>query len=76
MIFVMPILTTIALDMLALPARSVPGPTAFALVCLAAEFLALVGGAYEHFVLGLYRPGPRNNPIHYGSLAAMAGAWH
>src|SRR5690606_6643640 len=72
-VFVLPMLTTIALGMLARPARFVPGPTAFALLCLLAGFLALIGGVYEHFALRIYRPGLGNNPIHYGSLAAMAG---
>jgi O-antigen ligase len=26
-----------------------------------------------HFVLGIYRPGLGNNPIHFASLSAMSG---
>ena len=72
-LLILPMLSTIALGMLARPARWVPGPSAFAVICLVASLIALLGGAYEYFVLGIYRPGLGNNPIHYGSLAAMAG---
>ncbi len=72
-VFILPMLTTIALGALARPARWVPGPTLFAALCLFAAAIALAGGAYEHFVLGLYRPGMGNNPIHYATLAAIAG---
>ncbi|KKB08889.1 hypothetical protein VE26_02230 [Devosia chinhatensis] len=72
-VLILPMLTTIALGLLARPAGRVPRPTTFAFICLAGSFIALVGGAYEHFVLGLYRPGLGNNPIHYSTLAAMSG---
>ncbi len=72
-ILLLPMLTTIALGLLARPARFVPGPAIFASLCLMASFTAFGGGAYEHFVLGIYRPGLGNNPIHYASLATMAG---
>jgi O-antigen ligase len=72
-VLILPMLTTIALGVLARPARWVPGPTIFASICLAGSLIALIGGAYEHFVLGVYRPGLGNNPIHYASLAAMSG---
>jgi O-antigen ligase len=72
-VLILPMLTTTALGVLARSARWVPGPTVFALICLAGSLFALIGGAYEHLVLGLYRPGLGNNPIHYASLAAMSG---
>ncbi|MBW4652576.1 MAG: O-antigen ligase family protein [Kaiparowitsia implicata GSE-PSE-MK54-09C] len=72
-VLILPMLTTIALGVLARPASWVPSPTVFALICLIGSLLALIGGAYEHFMLGLYRPGLGNNPIHYASLAAMSG---
>ena len=73
-VLILPMLTTIALGMLARPTRLVPSPAIFALTCLVASIVAFLGGAYEHYVLGVYRPGLGNNPIHYGSLAAMAGS--
>ncbi|KKC32968.1 O-antigen ligase family protein [Devosia psychrophila] len=72
-ILILPMLSAIALGLLARPAKWVPSPTVFAMICLLAVFIALVGGAHERFVLGVYRPGMGNNPIHYASLAAMAG---
>ena len=72
-VLLLPMLTSIAMAMLGRRARTVPGPLLFAALCLAASLLALAGGAYEHYVLGMYRPGLGNNPIHYGSLAALAG---
>ncbi|HTO29365.1 MAG TPA: hypothetical protein VL017_12300, partial [Devosia sp.] len=72
-VLILPMLTAIALGLLARPAHWVPSPTAFALICLVGSLLALVGGSYEHFVLGHYRPGLGNNPIHYASLATMSG---
>lgn len=72
-VLILPMLATIALGVLGRPARWVPSPTAFALICLFGSFLALVGGGYEHFVLGIYRPGLGNNPIHYATLAALSG---
>jgi O-antigen ligase len=72
-VLILPMLSTIALGLLARPASWVPSPTVVASICLGGALIALIGGAYEHFVLGLYRPGLGNNPIHYGSLAAMAG---
>lgn len=73
MVLLLPMLTTIALGLLAQPALYVPSPTIFAAICLAAASLALLGGGYEHLVLGIYRPGLGNNPIHYATLAAMSG---
>lgn len=70
----LPMLTAVALAMLARPAGWVPGPALFAGICLLASLIALLGGGYEHLVLGLYRPGLGNNPIHYASLAAMSGS--
>lgn len=72
-ILLLPMLAAIALGLLARPARWIPGAQAFALLCIVSSFMALAGGAYEHFVLGFYRPGLGNNPIHYASLAAMSG---
>lgn len=72
-VLVLPMLATIAMGLLAHSARWVPDVRTFALVCSAASAIALVGGAYQHFGLGIYRPGLGNNPIHYGSLAVMAG---
>jgi len=72
-VLLLPMLCSIALGLLARPARYVPGTTAFAAICLAAAALALAGGAFESFVLGALRPGLGNNPIHYASLAVMAG---
>lgn len=70
---ILPMLTTMALGALAQPARCVPSPTVFALICLVGSLVALVGGGYEHFLLRIYRPGMGNNPIHYASLAGMSG---
>lgn len=72
-ILIMPMLSTVALGLLAGPAKWVLGSSIFALICLTAATIALAGGVYEHFALGAYRPGLGNNPIHYGSLAALSG---
>lgn len=72
-VLILPMLCTVALGLLARPAERVPGPTAFAFICLLSSAMAFAGGAYEHFVLGSYRPGLGNNPIHFGSLAAISG---
>jgi O-antigen ligase len=72
-VVLLPMLSAIALGALARPAHTIPSPVLFASLCLLAVFIACVGGAYEHFVLGTYRPGLGNNPIHYASLAVMAG---
>lgn len=72
-LLILPTLAAIGLGALARPARLAPSPATFATICLAAAFIALAAGAYEHFLLGVYRPGLGNNPIHYGSLAALAG---
>lgn len=72
-LLLLPMIATIALGALARPAQWVPGPQVFAAICLIAAAVALLGGAYEHFVLGVNRPGLGNNPIHFASLAAMAG---
>lgn len=73
-VLILPMLTTIALGLLARPARWVPSPTVFALTCLFGSLIALVGGAYEHFMLGIDWPGLGNNPIHYGTLAVFSGS--
>ncbi|QQR35353.1 O-antigen ligase family protein [Devosia oryziradicis] len=72
-VLILPMLATVALGLLARPARWVPNPETFALICLAGALIALLGGGYEDVVLGRYRPGLGNNPIHYASLAAMSG---
>lgn len=72
-VLILPMLTAVALGALARPSKWVPSPSIFAAICLVGSLVALVGGAYEHFVVGLYRPGLGNNPIHYASLAAMSG---
>lgn len=72
-VLIMPMLTAVALGLLARPANWVLSPTAFALICVFGSLIACVGGAYEHFVLGIYRPGLGNNPIHYSTLASMSG---
>lgn len=72
-VLILPMLTAVALGALARPSKWVPSPTVFASVCLVGSLVALIGGAYEHFVLGIYRPGLGNNPIHYASLAAVSG---
>ena len=72
-VLILPMLTSIALGLLARRASGVPSPSVFALICLIGALMALIGGAYEHFALGVYRPGLGNNPIHYATLAAMSG---
>lgn len=72
-VLVLPMLATIALGLLARPAAWVLSPVVFAMICLVGSLIALVGGAYEHLMLGVYRPGLGNNPIHYATLAAMSG---
>lgn len=72
-VLLLPMLATVALGMLARPAISIPSAATFSIICLSAAGLALAGGIYEHFVLGSYRSGLGNNPIHYGTLATMAG---
>lgn len=73
-VFVLPMLCVPALGLLARPARWVPGFTLFAVICLVAAVVAFSGGVYERYVLGIYRPGMGNNPIHFASLAVMAGS--
>lgn len=72
-VMIMPMLTTIGLGLLARRASHVPSATMFATICLTAAAIALVGGTYEAYILGIDRPGLGNNPIHYGTLAAMSG---
>lgn len=72
-VLMLPMLSTIALGMAGRDVKYMPGPIVFASLCLAGVTIALVGALYEHLVLGIYRPGLGNNPIHYGSLAAMSG---
>ena len=72
-VLILPMFATIALGLLARPAGWIPGPTIFALTCLVASLVAFLGGVYEHYALGVHRSGLGNNPIHYGSLAAMVG---
>lgn len=72
-VLVLPMLTAIGLGMLGRRAKYVPEPVIFSIICLIAVVIAVIGGAYEAFVLQVGRVGLGNNPIHYGSLAAMVG---
>ena len=72
-ILLLPVLSAVAMGLLARRANWVPNPTVFASICLSASAIALLGGAYQQLVLGAYRPGLGNNPIHYSSLAVMSG---
>ena len=72
-IMLLPMLSAVALATLARPAGFVPDGTIFASICLFAAAIAAAGGIYEHYVLGVARPGLGNNAIHYASLAVMAG---
>ncbi|SEQ31928.1 O-Antigen ligase [Devosia sp. YR412] len=72
-LLILPVLSAIALGMLGRPAGWVPGVTLFAKLCLAGSAIAVIGGLYERYGLGIYRPGLGNNPIHYSSLAALVG---
>lgn len=72
-IMLLPMLSAVALATLARPARFVPDGTIFASICLFAAAIAAAGGIYEHYVLGVPRPGLGNNAIHYASLAVMVG---
>lgn len=72
-VLVLPMLTAIGLGMLGRRAKHVPEPVIFSIICLIAVVIAVIGGAYEAFVLQVGRVGLGNNPIHYGSLAAMVG---
>ncbi len=72
-VFILPMLVSIALGLLARPVGWMPSASVMATVCLVAALVALVAGAYESAVLGVRRVGLGNNPIHYGTLAAMVG---
>lgn len=72
-VFILPMLASIALGLLARPVGWTPGASLLAVVCLLAALVAFVAGAYESVVLGVGRVGLGNNPIHYGTLAAMVG---
>lgn len=48
-------------------------PRQFATFCLIGALAALAVGLVESFVLGVYRAGGGNNPIHFASLAGMLG---
>lgn len=72
-VLILPMLASIALGLLARPAAWVPSPSVIAAICLAAAAIAVIGGGYERFSLGIARPGLGNNPIHYASLAAFSG---
>lgn len=72
-VLVLPMLTAIGLGMLGRRAKYVLEPVIFSIICLIAVVIAVIGGAYEAFVLQVGRVGLGNNPIHYGSLAAMVG---
>lgn len=72
-VMILPMLCALGMAVLARPARFVPTPLHFALLCLLAVVIALAGGLYERFVLGIYRPGMGNNPIHYATLAVIVG---
>lgn len=73
-VLVLPMLATVGLGLLASPATGFPSATLFAVICLMASMASLAGGLYEHYVLGIYRPGLGNNPIHYSSLTAFSGS--
>jgi len=72
-VFVLPMLTTIGMGFIGRATRWMPGPTLFAIICLLAVTIAAIGGAYQALALNAGRVGLGNNPIHYGSLAAMVG---
>jgi O-antigen ligase len=72
-VFILPMLIAVAMGVLARRADPLPSAMTLAWVCLAASALAVIGGAYEHYILDVYRPGLGNNPIHYASLAGMSG---
>lgn len=72
-LLLLPLLSAAAISMLAQSARWAPRPALFASLCLAAAGAALLGGAFEHFILAVHRPGLGNNPIHYASLSALSG---
>jgi len=72
-VFILPMLVSIALGLLARPLDWTPSASVMATICLLAAFVAFVAGAYEDVVLGVRRVGLGNNPIHYGTLAAMVG---
>lgn len=69
-VFILPMLVAICLGLLAF--ARLPSPSLFAAICTFAAAIALIGGAYEYNYFGS-RVGMGNNPIHYGSLAAMTG---
>lgn len=72
-VFILPMLVTMGLGLLARPIEWVPSPVVFAWLCLLAAFMAFLGGGYEYLALDVGRVGLGNNPIHYASLAAMTG---
>jgi O-antigen ligase len=72
-LFILPMLTTLGMGLMANSTHKLPNPTIFGLICLVAAATAFFAGAYEYFMLGAGRVGLYNNPIHYASLAAMTG---
>jgi len=72
-VFILPMLVSVALGLLARPLGWMPSASVMATICLIAALVAVVAGAYESVVLGVRRVGLGNNPIHYGSLATMVG---
>lgn len=72
-VLLLPMLSAIGLAILGTSARWIPNGTQVAALCLSAAAIALLGGVYEQYVLGAYRVGLGNNPIHYGTIAAILG---
>lgn len=71
--FILPMLVSLALGAQAVRSSWIPDPLTFAWLCIGAAGLALVAGGVEHFMLGVYRGGLGNNPIHYATMATMTG---
>ncbi|MHA6732100.1 O-antigen ligase family protein [Devosia sp. A369] len=72
-VFILPMLVTIGLGLLARPIEWLPSAMILAWLCLLASFTAFLGGGYAYLVLDVGRVGLGNNPIHYASLASMTG---
>jgi len=72
-VILLPMLCAISVAILMRVARPTLGPTIFAILCLTGAAAAFTAGLAEQIWLLMDRPGLGTNPIHYGSLAAMAG---